>query len=105
MNTRIAILLNFLQKTKNGDVPPNYALLRQVDSLVRQLPFVMNGFAVINGVSRRNGNDKLSKEFENEYNDMLVISYLATMAKTAKAIQGYTDKFRVVNSDSQRKAY
>eukprot|EP01083_Nonionella_stella_P090285 252250_1 len=41
------------------------------------------------------------KEFSNDYDDMLVMTYLATLAKTANAVVGYADKFRVVEEGKQ----
>lgn len=91
MNTRVAILIDFLKQTQGGEIPANHKLLRQVDSLVRQLPFVMS--------SR---NSRLSRELDNEYDDMLMLSYLASVTKAAKTVQGYSDKFRLVHETNTR---
>jgi len=96
MNTRVAVLLDFLRKTQRGEIPPDHKLLRQVDGLLRQLPVFAN--------------KNLSKEFNHEYDDMLLVSYLASIAKTTKAIQGYSEKFRIAhesntNSREMRRAY
>ena len=91
MNTRIAVLIDFLKKTQCGEVLPNYNLLRQVDGLVRQLPFVMSS-----------SNSQLSHEFDNEYDDMLMLSYMSLVANAAKAVQGYTEKFNVVYDSNTR---
>jgi COP9 signalosome complex subunit 6 len=82
MNARVAILLDFLTKTRNGDIPPNHALLRQVDGLVRQLPA------------------RLTKpsEFTTEYQDMMTLSYLAAVAQTTRIVQGYTEKFDLIHN-------
>jgi len=91
MNTRVAILIDFLKKTQSGEIPTSHKLLRQIDSLVRQLPFVMSS-----------SNSRLSRELDNEYDDMLMLSYLASVAKAAKAVQGYTEKFRLVHETNAR---
>lgn len=91
MNTRLAILIDFLKKTQKGEVPTNHKLLRQVDSLVRQLPFVMSS-----------SNSRLSQELDGEYDDMLMLSYLASVTKAAKAVRGYTEKFGLVHETNTR---
>ena len=118
MNTRVAVLLDFLQKTQNGEIPPNYVLLRQVQSLIHQLPLVMGKSHLLDHSSSTSSqqiatsysseekipNEKRAMEFENEYDDMLIVSFLATIAKTTKAVLGYSEKFKVVN-DSKAKNY
>ena len=109
MNVRIAVLLDFLYRTQRGEIPPNHALLRQVRSLVNQLPLVM-GKGTYNTIGtagtaedekeEKMRNETLAKEFENEYDDMLVVSFLATIAKTTKAVLSYSEKFKVVNENS-----
>jgi len=94
MNTRVAILIDFLKKTQNGEIPPNHKLLRQVDSLVRQLPFVLSS-----------SKSRLSQELESEYDDMLMLSYLASVAKAAKAVHGYTEKFRILHEENKRRGF
>ena len=114
MNTRIAVLLDFLQKTQSGEIPPNYVLLRQVQSLIHQLPLVMGNSHLLDRSAtsqtisytseEKIPNEKLFMEFENEYDDMLIVTFLATIAKTTKAVLGYSEKFKVV-SDSKAKDY
>jgi len=103
MNTRIAVLLEFLRKTQGGKIPPDHALLRQVGSLVRQLPFVVGrgDFAVAGSRQMRDGN--IAQEFEDGYDDMLVLSFLASVAKTTKAVLNYSDKFRVTNDQQKNR--
>jgi len=103
MNARIAVLLEFLRKTQEGKIPPDHALLRQVGSLVRQLPFVVGrgDFAVVGSRQMRDG--RIAQEFEDGYDDMLVLSFLASMAKTTKAVLNYSEKFRVVNDSNKNR--
>jgi len=111
MNTRIAILLDFLNQTREGKIPPHHHLLRQVMSLIRQLPLVKGGMDTSMGMGINMSMDMgasststsasasttlKEKEFYNDYDDMLVMTYLATLAKTTSAVVGYADKFRVV---------
>lgn len=79
MRIRIATLLDFLHRTHSKEIPVNYSLLRQVDGLLRQLPVLTD--------------ERLGTEFDAEYDDMMILAFLASVAKTAKAVQGYSDKF------------
>jgi len=90
MNVRIAILLDFLHKTQTKEIPINHSLLRQVDGLVRQLPFVLGSGGSASSFTR---------EFHDEYKEMMMVSYLASVAKAAKSVQIYSDKFRVLNEN------
>ena len=100
MNTRIAVLLDFLYKTQKGEIPPNHSLLLQVKSLVNQLPFVMSGDS--SSCDGKESSKRLSLELDNEYNDMLLVSLLASIAKTTKAVMSYSEKFSVVVNDNKK---
>ena len=116
MNARVAILLDFLHKTKDGSIEPNHELLRQVMSLVKQLPLVM-GRTILNddgSGSNVNANSnstsgEIGKEYENQHGDVLVMSYLAALAKTTKSVITYSEKFRLmeesVSSDAVKRPY
>lgn len=78
-NTRLEILQEFLQQTYSQKIPTNYHLLRQVNSLLDLL-------------FQHDQNDN------KEYQHMMVVSHLATIAKTTFAIQNYTEKYRKVAS-------
>merc|ERR1712008_423183 len=107
MNARIAVLLEFPRKTQTGKLPPDHALLRQVGSLVRQLPFVLGRGDIAadteggsSSSSRKMRDGWRAEELEDGYEDMLVLSFLASVAKTTKAVLNYSDKFRVVNDSA-----
>lgn len=85
MNDRIAVLIDYLRRTQSGEIEPDYALLRQVDGLVRRLPLLMT--------SQRSG---LPNEFESEYDNAVVLSYLAAITKTARAVRVVSDKSLLV---------
>lgn len=89
MDARVAVLLDFLHKTRDGLIPPNYKLLREVDSVIKQLP-------VIAPVS------ELNVEFDKNYNETLILSYLAVVAKTTKAIESHSEKFKALHESSSR---
>ena len=91
MNSRIAILLEYLRKCRDGEIPTDHVLLRQVKSLVKQLPLVMGRHPLY-----RQGTSDLGQELEKQYEDVLVLSFLATLSKTTKAVIGYSEKVHVV---------
>ena len=98
MNARVAILLDFLHKVRDRKIAPNHTLLRQVMSLVKQLPIVMgrNPFGTTKHLRSNGGGNlrvEMRKELDDQYGDMLVMSYLAALAKTTKAVAGYSEKF------------
>ncbi len=110
MNTRIAVLLDFLHKTKSGEIPPNHALLRQVGSLINQLPLVLGKGVFSDSDSGGSANLEegkmenviLANEFEDEYDDMLIVSFLAAIAKTTKSVLSYSARFRVMNTSGRK---
>jgi COP9 signalosome complex subunit 6 len=80
MKERIQLLVEFLEKMQQGDIPPNYSLLRQVQGLLYS----------IGALCSRLKSEKSS-------NDPKLISHLAVVAKTVEAVESYTDKFRLVH--------
>jgi len=89
LNQRIKILLNYLEATKLGKVPVDHGLLRRVASLVNQLPAI--------------DTQQFQQEFINEYNDALMVTYLAAMTKGANNINEMIDKFNVTYDRSSRR--
>ena len=86
INDRISVLLDYLRGVESGTIPdPDYGLLRQVDALVRRLPLLQTG--------RSRG---LPGEFEAEYDNAVMLSYLAALTKTARAVRVATDKSLLV---------
>lgn len=89
MNTRTTILLDFLEKTHSKQIPINHDLLRQVNSLVKQMPFVM---AYNTGNNSSNNDNIKGDDFDQNYDTLLVMSYLATITKTTNAVLQYSKK-------------
>ena len=97
MNDRISVLLDYLRGVESGAIPnPDHGLLRQVDALVRRLPLLQTG--------QSRG---LPGEFEAEYDNAVMLAYLAALTKTARAVCVATDKTMMVmeagNKDSLRR--
>jgi hypothetical protein len=82
MKDRIQLLVAFLEETQRGTVPPNYALLRDVQGLVYTL-----------------GPLAATTRQAPELEDALLLSHLAALAKTVAAVAAYTDKFRLVHEN------
>lgn len=90
LSMRVRIVSNFLEATKNGTVPADHNLLRLVASLVNQLP-------AIDGA-------KFRDEFVTEYNDALLVTYLASVTKTATAMNELVDKANLVFDRHSRRS-
>ena len=94
MNVRMNVLLEFLQRVEKGEITPEDSLLRSVDGLVRQMPLVLaaleEGQASTAGANGR----KPLRELDNEYSNTMLLTYLAAVAKTAKSVHVYSEKFR-----------
>lgn len=97
MNARMKVLLEFLHKVEKGEVPRDDVLLRNVDGILKKLPLVYAALAegVTSSTSEDNGVRRTPlRELENEYNDTMLLSYLAAVAKTVKTVHVYTEKYR-----------
>lgn len=87
LKARSEVLVSYLEATKNGTIPPDYRILRQVSSVCNQLPAV--------------DADELKAEFLSEYNDALLVNYMASITKGAASINALADKFAVVSTNSR----
>jgi len=110
MNVRMNVLLEFLQRVERGEITADDTLLRSVDGLIRQLPLVLaaleEGQA---GSSAVGAGRKPLCELEQEHGNTMLLTYLAAVAKTAKSVHVYSEKFRNVcesgKSDPRRPLY
>jgi hypothetical protein len=98
MNVRMNVLLEFLQKVERGEIEADDTLLRSVDGLVRQLPLVLaaleEGQASLSSSAGVAGRRTPLRELEHEYDNTMVLTYLAVVAKTARSVHVYSEKFR-----------
>jgi len=90
LNIRIRTIVQFLEAEQRGQLPLDHALLRQVASLVNQLPAIDTA--------------RFRDEFINEYNDAALVSYLASLTKTASQISDLTDKYNLAFDRHSRRA-
>jgi len=81
LNMRVKIITRFVQETKAGKIPRDEGLLRSINALCHLLPAI--------------DSDKFKEDFLTEYNDALLVTYLATVTKTSNAINEMIEKFNI----------
>lgn len=79
LNSRIRVLHNYLVGMERGDIPYDYSLVRQVSSLLRRLPAIESA--------------KFQDDFLMEYNDTLLVTYLAMITNCSHTMNELVDKF------------
>jgi COP9 signalosome complex subunit 6 len=82
LNVRVKILLKFLEGVKTGKIPKDHGVLRAVTQLCNQLP--------------QADTSDFRRDFISEYNDVLMITYLASITKGTANINDLIDKFNVI---------
>lgn len=87
LQDRIQILMDFIESMQQGKLPPNFSLLRQVQSLLYSLGPLS---ALAAAPAPTTSTAALPQDAE-------LVSHLAAVAKTVSAVQSYTDKFRAVH--------
>lgn len=89
LHSRIKVLHHYLLAMQKGDVPCENSLLRQVSSLLRRLPAIESG--------------KFQDDFLMEYNDTILISYLAMLTNCSSAMNELVDKFNTAYDRHSRR--
>ncbi|EFJ31504.1 hypothetical protein SELMODRAFT_74712 [Selaginella moellendorffii] len=89
LHSRIKVLHHLLAAIQKGDAPPEHALLRQVSSLVRRLPAI--------------DSPKFQDDFLMEYNDTLLMTYLATITKCSNTMNEFVEKFTTAYDKQSRR--
>ncbi|KAK3013344.1 hypothetical protein RJ639_008337 [Escallonia herrerae] len=89
LNSRIRVLHHYLLAMQKGDITSENSLLRQVSSLLRRLPAIESG--------------KFQDDFLMEYNDTLLISYLAMFTNCASTMNDLVDKFNTAYDRQSRR--
>jgi COP9 signalosome complex subunit 6 len=79
LNNRIQILLQYLKSVKDGKIPVNHKVMRQITSLIHRLPAV--------------DSPKFTNEYINELNETLMITYMAVITKGTNQLNDVVDKF------------
>jgi COP9 signalosome complex subunit 6 len=81
LHLRIKIFLRFIEATESGEIPMDHDILRQLASLVQLLPCL--------------NSPQFKESFLREYNDTLLVTYLATITKGMNLINDVIDKFNL----------
>ncbi|KAL1202957.1 COP9 signalosome complex subunit 6b [Cardamine amara subsp. amara] len=89
LNSRIRVLYQYLAAMHKGDISCENSLLRQVSSLLRSLPAAVS--------------KKFHDDFLMEYNDKLLMSYLAMLTNCASNMNEMVDKFNVAYERNSRR--
>lgn len=89
LNSRIRVLHHYLLAMQKGDFPHESSLLRQVSSLLRRLPVIESG--------------KFEDDFLMEYNDTLLITYLAMFTNCSSTMNELVDKFNTAYDRNSRR--
>lgn len=79
LTSRIEVMHKYLVAVDAGEVPCDHALVRQISSLLRQLPTVTS--------------ERFVTGFNVEHNDTLLMTYVAAMTKGTTSINEFTERF------------
>lgn len=89
LNSRIRVLHHYLVSMQKGDIPRDNSLLRQVSSLLRRLPAIES--------------EKFQDDFLKEYNDTLLITYLAMLTNCSSTMNELVDKLNTAYDRHSRR--
>jgi len=90
LNLRIKAIVQYLKATQSGQFKErDEAILREINALLRQLPAI--------------DTDKFKEDFLNEYNDALLVTYLATITRTSHAVNEMVEKFNIAYDRQSRR--
>jgi len=79
LNSRITILKKYMQAVKAGELKPSPSIIRDIQNVTHQLPAIKS--------------NEFKVEFLAEYNDALLITYMASITKSSIAVLEMLDKF------------
>lgn len=90
LSVRIKILLQYLAAVQKGTAPKDHGLMRRVASLCHQLPAI--------------DKKQFNADFLNEYNDALLIAYLAAITKGTSSTNDLIEKFNATFDKHSRRS-
>jgi len=92
LNVRVKTLHSFLGAINDGSIPPDHGILRQTASLCNLLPAMdMPAF---------------QEDFLKEYNDVLLVTYLASITKGTSTINELVEKYNTTyERHTRRRGY
>lgn len=82
LNSRIRVVHQYLLGMQRGDIPLDNSLLRQVSSLLRRLPAMES--------------EKFQDDFLMEFNDTLLMTYLAMFTNCSSTMNELVDKLNAM---------
>lgn len=92
LNVRVKILHQFLDATKKGSIPFDHNVLRQIYGLCNLLPAI--------------DTPSFREDFLKEYNDVLLVTYLAGITRGTSSINELVDKFNTTfERQGRRRGY
>ncbi|KAI8643425.1 COP9 signalosome complex subunit 6 [Parasitella parasitica] len=83
LNTRIRFLYQYLQDAQSGAIPIDHDIIRQISSICTRSPVLEKS--------------AFDEQFRTEYNDVLLVGYLASITKGLNTVNDLIDKFNLVN--------
>jgi len=89
LQKRVVCILSLLEAMERGEVKKDHRLLRQVASLCQRLPATETG--------------DFKEDFVQQYNDTLLVTYLATMTKGTNSINDLIDKYNTAFERQSRR--
>ncbi|KAL5731542.1 COP9 signalosome complex subunit 6a [Ranunculus cassubicifolius] len=89
LNSRVRVLHHYLLAMQKGDLPYDNSLVRQVTSLLRRLPAIESA--------------KFQDDFLMEYNDTLLVTYLAMITNCSSTMNELVDKFNTAYDRHSRR--
>lgn len=89
LNSRIRVLHHYLVAMQKGEIPCESSLLRQVSSLLRRLPTIES--------------EKFQDDFLMEYNDTLLVTYLAMFTNCSSTMNELVEKFNTAYDRHSRR--
>eukprot|EP01132_Coremiostelium_polycephalum_P007475 gene7475-9185_t len=91
LNIRVKILKQYLEQVKEKKLPFEHGILRQVASLCNTLPAI--------------NTDEFRNTFLQEYNDVLLVTYLATITKNSSILNDAIDKYLLSHEKQGKRRY
>ncbi|KNC99284.1 uncharacterized protein SPPG_05538 [Spizellomyces punctatus DAOM BR117] len=82
LHARIRLIHEYVSDVESGKIPRDHNIMRQIASLANRLPTI--------------DSPEFQEEFLVDYNDVLLMTYLATITKGTSAISELVEKFNMV---------
>mmetsp|Transcript_129 Transcript_129/g.267 ORF Transcript_129/g.267 Transcript_129/m.267 type:complete len:195 (-) Transcript_129:26-610(-) len=89
LNQRVGVIVNVLRAMQAGEIPKDHGFLRMCRSLSMRLPAISS--------------PEYTQQFQNEYNDTLLLTYLSTLTKGADTTHELIDKFNLASDKQSRR--